>query len=455
MLRLRQLDLLPGRWCRVTPRLELRRHPDLRTFRGVTPLGMVSILFARNGGYNRLGSCRDFEVRMSFLPALATLALSMIVAFSSNPGEAKTCEEPDNVAFVQGTRHCLAIETFTSASRADTLVVTLHGALSRGGTADYMVRFAREISALGVSTVAMMHPGYTGAGRTSSGRPARDRHRDDNYRKREIDSIASALETLKTHHGAKRLILVGHSLGSIFSGVILGRHPDVAEAALLVACPCNMDSWRRSRGRQRLPSAQSPHRYVRKIAPDTEIVALTGSEDNNTLPSNARDYVAEAKRHGLEATFVLVQGAGHGFSPRLADATLTAVSDMLGSTGPETGTGADESLAFAKSPTGPRSTTVEHVHAVLEDLREWPPDSAEVPPTMAKEWGGNNNAKNKYGRLFAEGGALESIEFLETFQGADVYWVRFENARLLVRYARDGSGMMRLFRSTPFGLRRN
>ena len=235
---------------------------------------------------------------MTFLPALAAIALSTVVAVSSNPVEAKTCEEPDNVSFVQGTRHCLAIETFTSASRADTLVVTLHGALSRGGTADYMVRFARAVSALGVSTVAMMHPGYTGAGRTSSGRPARDRHRDDNYRKREVDSIASALETLKTHHGAKRLILVGHSLGSIISGVILGRHPDLADAALLVACPCNLDSWRRSRGRKRLAFAESPHRHLKKVAPDTTIVALTGSEDNNTLPSNAQDYVARAKKRG-------------------------------------------------------------------------------------------------------------------------------------------------------------
>ena len=148
---------------------------------------------------------------MTFVPVFAAFALSIVVAVSSNPVEAKTCEEPDNITFVQGERHCLAIETFSSTSRPDTLVVTLHGGLSRGGTADYMVRFAREVSELGVSAVAMMHPGYTGAGRTSSGRAARDRHRDDRFRKREIDSIASALEKLKTHHGAKRLILVGHT----------------------------------------------------------------------------------------------------------------------------------------------------------------------------------------------------------------------------------------------------
>ena len=351
-------------------------------------------------------------------PALAAFAFSIVVAVSSNPVEARTCEEPDNVTFVQGTRHCLAIKTFASPGGADTLVVTLHGALSRGGTADYMVRFARDVSELGVSAVAMMHPGYTGAGRTSSGRPARDRHRDENYRKREIDSIASALEKLMTHHGAERLVLVGHSLGAIISGVILGRHPDLADAALLVACPCDLDRWRRSRGRQRLAFAQSPHRYLKKMAPDTKIVALTGSEDGNTLPSNGRDYVAKAKKRGLDAKFVLVQGAGHDYYPRLADVALTAVAEMLGLSEPRTRTAVDESSMRAAPGTGPQSTTVEQIRAMLEDLRDWPPDSAEVPPRTAKEWGGNNSARDKYARLFEHGGALESIEFLETFQGA-------------------------------------
>ena len=392
---------------------------------------------------------------MTFVPVFAAFALSIVVAVSSNPVEAKTCEEPDNITFVQGERHCLAIETFSSTSRPDTLVVTLHGGLSRGGTADYMVRFAREVSELGVNAVAMMHPGYTGAGRTSSGRAARDRHRDDRFRKREIDSIASALEKLKTHHGAKRLILVGHSLGAIISGVILGRHPDLADAALLVACPCDLDRWRRSHGRKRLAFAQSPHRYLKKIAPDTKIVALTGSDDDNTRPSNCQDYIAKAKKRGLDAKFVLVQGAGHGYYPRLADAALTAVEEILGRAGPGSGTAVDERLTLAAPAAAQQSTTVEHVRAMLEDLRDWPPDSAEVPPTTTKEWGGNNNARDKYARLFEHGGAIESIQLLETFKGADVYWVRFENARLLVRYARDGDGMLRMFSSTPFGLRRN
>ena len=137
-------------------------------------------------------------------------------------------------------------------------------------------------------------------------------------------------------------------------------------------------------------------------------------------------------------------------------AVLTAVADLVGAAGPAAGTAAAARPAPAAPTEGePSSTTVETLRALLEDLRDWPPDSAEVPPRFTKEWGGNAGARDKYARLFDEGGALQSIQFLETFRGLDVYWVRFENARLLVRYARDGSGMLRAFRSTPFGLPRN
>ena len=111
-------------------------------------------------------------------------------------------------------------------------------------------------------------------------------------------------------------------------------------------------------------------------------------------------------------------------------------------------------LFFAGPVVSQESTSAKHLGAMLEDLRDWPPDSAEVPSKMAKKWGRDRKAKKKYSTLFEHGGDIESIQFLDTFQGSDVYWVRFQKARLVVLYKRDEDGMMTVFRSFPFGLRR-
>ena len=84
-----------------------------------------------------------------------------------------------------------------------------------------------------------------------------------------------------------------------------------------------------------------------------------------------------------------------------------------------------------------RTTTDEHVRAMLDDLRDWPPDSEEIPKKIARKWGKNKRDRERYARLFAEGGELQSIELIDAFDRGDVYMVEFENARVMVGYRRE------------------
>ena len=81
-----------------------------------------------------------------------------------------------------------------------------------------------------------------------------------------------------------------------------------------------------------------------------------------------------------------------------------------------------------------RGTTTEGVQAMLDDLRDWPPDSETIPKKMAREWGKNKGARDKYAQLFAEGGELQSINFIDVFDRGDIYLIEFENARVLLVY---------------------
>ena len=243
---------------------------------------------------------------------LATLALTSVMGSLAVAGE--RCASPDNITSVSSTTHCLQIKTYTPpAGSARTLAVVLHGALSRGGDADYIIGTARISSTYGAVGVAMARPGYTLDGRTSTGVATRDKHPWYWHRSEEIDSIAAAVAALKKHHGSERVVMVGHSAGAVVSGVTLGRRAPLVDAVVLVSCPCDFQEYRSYHDREPLPRAESPVDYLDAVPKSARIFAVTGKRDRVTPPFLARDYVERARKLGLDATFLLVKQAGHGF----------------------------------------------------------------------------------------------------------------------------------------------
>ena len=181
------------------------------------------------------------------------------------------------------------------------------------GDADYIIPVAGRAASYGAIGVAMARPGYTLDGRTSSGVATRDQSRSDRFTAYEINSIAAAVATLKKHHGAKRVVMVGHSGGAVVSGVMLGSSAPLVDVVILVSCPCDMPGWRYSHGREPFENAESPIDYLSDAPKSSKIFALTGERDKNTWPEIAQDYVKKARDMGLDATFFMIQKAGHGF----------------------------------------------------------------------------------------------------------------------------------------------
>ena len=242
------------------------------------------------------------------------LALILVSCETMPPEMAAKCSKPDNINIVKGGTICFGIRTYLSNERNETkatnpaLLVFLHGDGSRGGPVDYMLSFA-AMPPKGTVSVAMMRPGYYSSdGTRSSGY---DNRRRDHYTARNVDSIAEAINVLRRKHTARKVVIVGHSGGAAIAGAIVGRHPTVAEAALLVSCPCDVDAWRNTRSGP-WPNSLSPSSYVGGVAKTTAIIAITGENDSNTLPRFAVNYIGNLKSSGIKADFILIPGAGHG-----------------------------------------------------------------------------------------------------------------------------------------------
>ena len=82
-------------------------------------------------------------------------------------------------------------------------------------------------------------------------------------------------------------------------------------------------------------------------------------------------------------------------------------------------------------------TSPEQVRAILDDLRDWPPDSKAIPKKVARKWGKDKGTRKKYAELFAEGGELQTIEFIDAFDHGDAYMIEFENARVMLVYVQE------------------
>jgi pimeloyl-ACP methyl ester carboxylesterase len=210
---------------------------------------------------------------------------------------AGTCETEDFTSRVNGAGQCVVIQTFKAdavvAPRA--LVIWLHGDHSGGGPATSHVRPAQEVAqrfaTQGVVAVALWRPGYADAqGNTSGG----DLHeRSDHYTAANMAIVADAVQRLRDHWKPERVLLVGHSGGAATVAINLGMRPGIADAALLLACPCDLRAWRSRRAWW--PRSEDPMKWASSVGSRVTILAITGSADDNTSPRLAQSYVEAAR----------------------------------------------------------------------------------------------------------------------------------------------------------------
>lgn len=266
------------------------------------------------------------------LAGLIAVGLMSLAGAATGATTAESCAAGDSLNAVKGGKFCLAVETLKGKTAVDSggaLIVVLHGDGSRGGPTDYHYRIAREAAAdhADATAVAILRPGYEDSkGKKSDGR---DNGRRDHYTPENIDSVAAVIKSLRDHYRPTRVLLIGHSGGSAFTGVILGRHPGLVDGAVLASCPCDIPRWRQLSGSGSWPNSLSPASFADKVPVTARVVALTGGNDKNTTPSLARNYVESLTRRGVAAEFREIPGATHDMDGALRAATREAIKTLL------------------------------------------------------------------------------------------------------------------------------
>ena len=163
-------------------------------------------------------------------PSLIALMLGMTISLASYAvGECRLADDG-----VSGNDLCLAVRVFgqDNAGANPTLVIMLHGDISRGGDADYHFGAMEEVGANeGFVGVAMVRPGYPGGGGLKS--QGSHNGRRDHYTATNNQAVAEAIASLKQQLSPGKTVVVGHSGGAAQAGVSIGRYPGLIDHAIL------------------------------------------------------------------------------------------------------------------------------------------------------------------------------------------------------------------------------
>lgn len=281
---------------------------------------------------NSAGFYRLFAIPARWLPVVALLvvaACSVHGRAESDEDRKKACANPDMVNWIKGKDFCLAIHTFAAAAGpSPTLVIVLHGDMSKGGPAQYHIDIAKTLAANGVVAVAMIRPGHADEdNRRSDGKIIRS----DRYSGENVDSITDAIMKLKARYKSRETVMIGHSGGSAITGVIIGRHPGVVDRALLISCPCDLARYRALKRIPQKGKSLSPMKFVANVPKSTKVIAMTGELDDNTYPILAEDYVAKLQERGVVAKFVVMPDVGHNYNRTMRNSKVyrQALEDIV------------------------------------------------------------------------------------------------------------------------------
>lgn len=216
-------------------------------------------------------------------------------------------------------------QSFGTGSK--TVVVILHGDISRGGPANYHYQIANNIAFQNsnVTAIALLRPGYPdGKGRTS---PGTNHGRRDQYTASNNKLVAQTLASIKNKHRGKKLIVIGHSGGAAQLGSVIGQNPGLVDTAVLLSCPCHLNNWIKMHPKWRIQwkRSQSPHSFIKNLKPSTKIIAITGSNDKNTFSKLATDYAALARKQGIDATAIIAPGGDHNGNALLLNALYSEI----------------------------------------------------------------------------------------------------------------------------------
>ena len=218
----------------------------------------------------------------------------------------------------QGPQKVVEVRASTDDDAPSTLVVFLHGdSPSRDPVYQYAI--ARDVAGFrdDIVAVTLLRPGYGDDCGDRSAGDAGDRM-GDNYTADVVSALATVLRNEILAWAPRRTVVIGHSGGAALGALLAATEPGLLDRLVLVACPCDLEAWRRSMatltGNARWledMAGLSPIDFVGRLDPTIAIDVWVGDADIVTPPFLGKTYADKAMGAGKNVTYRAVEGGDH------------------------------------------------------------------------------------------------------------------------------------------------
>lgn len=218
----------------------------------------------------------------------------------------------------------LAFQAYGNNPKPRALVIFLHGSVSAGGPADYMYKYAKQVSENhgDVVSIALLAPGYYDRyGKQSDGSDSGRRLSDD------TDALIEAIEVLSAKYGTRQVYGVGHSKGAMNLAGILGKKPNLISGAILVAGIYDLQAISTTRGR--FQNGIQGIDLLPNVSKKTKIILIHGDEDTVVPLSQSVNYTQKAIEIGLEPELIIIPNGAHDFNKSLGTLMIEKLNQLI------------------------------------------------------------------------------------------------------------------------------
>ena len=244
-----------------------------------------------------------------------------------------------NVATQDDTLHIEVFAENPGQAQPATLVFVVHDDGDPGARSDEAAFARAAVRAVpGATSITLLRPGFRDAkGNASSGDHGTGR--GDNFTADRLARLYARIESLKAKSPKARVILVGDGGGAALVADLAGLHPEVANAILLVGCPCALpESRNHMADRTRDPAWKAavtsldPLKFAGGVSTALRVAVLVGADDAVTPVALSRAYVEALTLRGIGTDYRIVPAKGHDL---LGDPETLSALTRLAATIPE------------------------------------------------------------------------------------------------------------------------